>query len=255
MSQDFGDLILKAKQRSAIGHRLTNALGQGNTMIGEQRPRIEDALMIQGETNLYFGKYFVSQNSLRWGSPTFSYDITLPSTEEVFQICGNIDFLEYSGSFRGNLRADNFNLRVDNLMIFAKGGYGWSWYRLKDVSTNDELLSNRNGTWVNKPTLHFGGGIEWVICPNFIKNFKDFPSDIDMSIQCEGLFYWHSLRDRHRGRLPHFVGHLDQEGFESFSTHHAACVKPDTDGRLLMVVHASRDSLGCVYICFRVYGY
>lgn len=158
----------------------------------------------------------MSQNSLRYGTPMFSYDITLPSTEEDFQIRGNIGFWEYSGSFRFNVPIDRFttflkrrfNVPTDRFTTFLKIGYGRSWYRLENISTNGELLSNPDGTWINRPTWphpwipistlipntwHFGGGIEWVILPNFIPNFRLFPSDIDISVRGEGLWYRHSL--------------------------------------------------------------
>ena len=230
MSQEFGDLILNDQQVNAIGHRLTNALGQGNPMIGEQRPRVvEDTFMTQGGITFYFGEYLVSQNSLRYGHPTFSYDITLPSTEEDFRIRGDIEFWEYSGSFRVNMPTDRFitflmskfdfkfNVPTDRFITFLMGGYGRSWYRLENVSTNGELLPDPDGTWINRPTWphpwipistlipntsHFGGGLELVIIPNFIPNFlpdfilkhiKRLLSGFDISVRGEGLWYRHSL--------------------------------------------------------------
>ena len=225
MSQEFGDLILNDQQVNAIGHRLTNVLGQGNPMIGEQRPRVEDTFMTQGGITFYFGEYLVSQNSLRYGHPTFSYDITLPSTEEDFRIRGDIEFWEYSGSFRVNMPTDRFitflmskfdfkfNVPTDRFITFLMGGYGRSWYRLENVSTNGELLPDPDGTWINRPTWphpwipistlipntsHFGGGLELVIIPNFLPDFilkhiKRLPSGFDISVRGEGLWYRHSL--------------------------------------------------------------
>ena len=188
MSQDFGDLILDEELVRGIGPRLTNAFGQGNHMIGEQRPSVEDTFMVYGAINFYLGEHLETQNLLRFGSPTFSYNITSPSTED-FQIRGNIAFWEYSGSVR-------VNRRVGNFMIFAKGGYGWSLYQLENVSTNDELLPDPDSTWINNTVLpntwHFGGGIEWTPLPNFMY-FKFLPSGIDISVQGEMLCYKHSL--------------------------------------------------------------
>ena len=86
-------------------------------------------------------------------------------------------------------------------MIFAKGGYGLSWYRLENVSTDGIPLPNPTSPWVNAPnwqrpltflpnTLHFGGGIEWVPLRN-LEGPSPFGTDI--GIQGEALIYSHYL--------------------------------------------------------------
>ena len=85
-------------------------------------------------------------------------------------------------------------------MLFLKGGYGLSWYRLENISTNGELLPNDKGPWINKPdfkrlstylpnTYHFGAGIEWVP----FRNIFGSVTGLDFGIRGEVLLYGHFL--------------------------------------------------------------
>ena len=110
------------------------------------------------------------------------YDFTLPATKEVFQLRGTLQFRDYAGSFRYNVKEGSF-------MIFAKVGYGLSWYRLTEASVNDELLPDPDSDWIHKPTWLFGGGIEWVPFPHV--DPPQFSSNI--SIRGDASIYGHSL--------------------------------------------------------------
>lgn len=193
MSPGFVDLVLNPLQMDAFGDRQQDALNQGGRIIGEEKKFVENAYMLHNEITFYFGERFASQNSLRIGYPTIIYDFELPLIKKVFQLRGNIRFWEYSGSLR-------YNLTTGSLMTFLKGGYGLSWYRLENVSTNGEPLPHPNGPWVNQPnwkrpltllpnTWHFGGGIEWVP----FRNVEASPIGSDIGIRGEALIYRHPL--------------------------------------------------------------
>lgn len=191
MPAGFGNLILNAKQMPAISGRLDDAIRRGLGDVGEERRSVEDVYMTDIDLDLYLGERLVSQNLLRGASTKISYDILLPSTNKIFELRGDLSFLEYSGSLR-------YNLKTGSFMIFARGGYGWSRYRLENVSTNGIPLREPNSPWTpvldwKRPltflpnTWHFGGGIEWVP----FRNIRS--SVIDIGIQAEALIYAHSL--------------------------------------------------------------
>ena len=194
MSTDLmDDLVLTPKQMDAVDDGRKDVLIQTDNVIGKQRAFVENPSMFCFETTLYLGERFATQNSLSSGSPMIGYDLTVPAMKKVFQLRGNLRLWEYLGSIR-------YNLTTDNFMIFFKGGYGLSWYRLEDVSINGELLPHPNGPWINKPTLgdpltlipnswHFGGGIEWML----VWNIGSSPYGPDIGIRGEALFHRHSL--------------------------------------------------------------
>ena len=183
--------MLNAKQMHDISERLDDAIRRGLGDIGEERRFVEDAHTFEIEFDLYLGERLVSQNLLRSASATIGYDLLLSSTNKVFKLRGDLNFHEYSGSLR-------YNLKTGSFMIFAKGGYGLSWYRLENVSTNGIPLREPNSPWTpvldwKRPstylpnTWHFGGGIEWV-------PFRNTGSSVvDIGIQAEALIYAHSL--------------------------------------------------------------
>ena len=193
MSTSFGDLMLNAKQMHDISDRLDDAIRRGLGDVGEERRFVEDVYMSDIEFELYLGERLVSRNLLRAASATISYDLLLPSTSKVFELRGDLNFHEYSGSLR-------YNLTTGSFMIFATGGYGWSWYRLENVSTNGIPLPEPNSPWSHVPhwkrpstflpnTWHFGGGIEWVPFQNINRPLWG----LDIGIQAEALIYRHSL--------------------------------------------------------------
>ena len=174
----FADLVLNPKALNAVDNRLANALIQGEGLLVEKSPFVDNARMFQVEVALYLGERFATQSLIRFGNPMIvGYDFRLPATQEAFQLRGTLAFYEYSGSLR-------YNLTTGSFLIFAKGGYGLSRYRLKEVSANGELLPYPEDPWINKPTLHLGGGIEWVPFPHFRPN---------ISIRGDASIYSHSL--------------------------------------------------------------
>ena len=195
MSRNFVDLILGLypMQIRRIGNRLDGVINQGADIVGEASRSVENIHVRYFEIDFYLGERLVIQNLWCHGSSVIGYDLQL-SSNEVFEIRGDLNFREYSGSLRYNMMKGSF-------MLFLKGGYGLSWYRLENISTDGELLPNHNGPWINKPdfkrlstylpnTGHFGGGIEWVPFQNI---FFGSVAGLDIGIRAEGLFYGHCL--------------------------------------------------------------
>ena len=179
----FLNIALNPTQFDDLSYRWTNALHYGGPFVGEWVSFVKNPYMVHGEITLHLGERFVSQNSLHFGYPTIISERRLKNIDGVFQMSADLSFSEYSGSLR-------YNLTTGSFMIFAKGGYGWSWYRLKNVSTDGVPLPQPNSPWLNVPTLHFGGGIEWVPFRNLD---APPPFGTDIGIQVEALVYKHYL--------------------------------------------------------------
>ena len=186
----FLNIALNPTQLDDLDYRWTNAVHYGGPFVGNSMLSVKNPYMVHGAITLHLGERFVSQNSLHWGKPTIIYGRRLRDIDGVFQISADLKFREYSGSLR-------YNLTTGSFMIFAKGGYGLSWYRLENVSTDGVPLPQPKSPWVNLPnlwrpstllpnTLHFGGGIEWVP----VRDLLDRP---ELGIQVEALVYTHYL--------------------------------------------------------------
>jgi hypothetical protein len=190
---DFVKLFLNERQVSDIGDRLADPIIRGDSVVGQELEFVDDVTMVYAEISLYLGKRVASENTLRHGRTTMGVDVTFPTIGETFRLRGDLNFWEYSGSIR-------YNLSAGSLMPFIKGGYGVSWYRVENATTNGDPLPQPDGTWVRQPTIkdlstflpntwHIGGGFEWVP----LKSFASFPQGIDLGIRGEALLYTHSL--------------------------------------------------------------
>lgn len=186
----FLDSALNPTQIGDLGDRWEETLILEGPSVGNWRNFAKNPYMTYGEITLHLGEHFVSQNSFLWGSLMLGHERTLRDTNEVFQISADLKFREYSGSLR-------YNLTTGSFMIFAKGGYGLTWYQLQNISTDGVPLSQPDSPWVNLPnwrhpstflpnTLHLGGGIEWV-------PVRSIDVGVDIGFRCEALIYKHFL--------------------------------------------------------------
>ena len=158
--------------------------------VGKQRWAVENDYTPEFDISFYLGERVVSENIFRLGLfQTVYYHLEFPSINESFEFRGNLRLSEYLGSLR-------YNLTTDKLMLFLKGGYGWSGYRLTNVSINGDtlpvpdvplnyVLRRKRSPKYLPNTLHVGAGIEWVPRKSFTGS--------EIGIRGEVLFYWDSL--------------------------------------------------------------
>ncbi len=191
---DLVNLFLSERQVDDIGERFLSQFIRADSVVGQQIRFIENTTLSYFEISLYLGKRFASENTLRAGRMPMGVDVTFPTIGEVFRLRGDLSFVEYSGSIR-------YSLTTSRLMPFIKGGYGLSWYRVENASTNGDPLPQPDGPWVGQPTIedlssflpdtwHIGGGFEWVP----LQSRASFPRGIDLGIRAELLLYYvHSL--------------------------------------------------------------
>jgi len=114
--------------------------------------------------NLYLGRRFVSETTLRHGNSTIGEQLVVQGAPGVYNLQGNLDFWELVGQMRYNLGAGAFE-------PYIKAGYGLSWYQLQDVTLGGAIVGAGDSPWVRKPgffenllpnTWNLGAGLEFV---------------------------------------------------------------------------------------------
>ena len=83
--------------------------------------------------NLYLGRRFVSETTLRHGNSTIGEQLVVQGAPGVYDLQANLDFWELVGQMRYNLGTGAFE-------PYIKGGYGLSWYQLQDATLGGEVL-------------------------------------------------------------------------------------------------------------------
>jgi opacity protein-like surface antigen len=135
------------------------------------------------QLNFHMGKRLISENTLRYSRANMSENIDMKHHDEPFRISSDFDLWEYLGSFR-------YNLNTGRIQPYVKAGYGWTWFRVKNIAAQNQPLEPSPLSWVRKPSLcqlknllpnswHYGFGIE-------IQPFKSF-GGLDMGLKLEYL--------------------------------------------------------------------
>ncbi len=192
-AETYTDLLVNGDQfdellARIIFHGLIN--GSENTQITNI-----DEIADPGESaffmlSFFIGDRFVSENALRHSRSDIGLT-TRYTDAPPLDIRGELNFWEYSGTFRYDLTGGAFRL-------FPKAGYGLSWYRIEDVAANGDPFEVPDSEWVRKPgffenllpnTWHAGAGIEWLV----IRNWATPPRGIDLSLRLEWTLYTNKL--------------------------------------------------------------
>lgn len=103
-----------------------------------------EGMMVQ--LNFHLGTRLISENTLRYSTATMGENINVKHPVEPFKIRTTLDFWEYFGSFR-------YNLKTGKIQPYVKAGYGWSWFRVKNISAEGQPLSQSGSSWIRKPSL------------------------------------------------------------------------------------------------------
>lgn len=196
---DFVDLLVNEDQIDNILQSLTDfSMAIGDTVIGGSEDFVQNASTGYAEINLYLGRRFAGESTLRHGFTNLGVTVSFPTSGEVWELRGRLNFWEYAGSLR-------YDFSTGRLRPSLKVGYGLSWYRVENVTTNGELLETPNGPWVRKPTIsdlstllpntwHIGTGLEWVP----LRSYAPIPRGMDLSIRGDIVLYVH----RFGGQIP-----------------------------------------------------
>ena len=179
----FDELITRI-----VLHSLLN--GSGTTQITSLDEFADPGESAYFALSFFLGDRFVSENALRHSRSDIGVTARYTDTPPL-DIRGDLNFWEYTGSFRYDLTQGTFRL-------FPKAGYGLSWYRIENVSADGDPFDVADSEWVRKPglfenllpnTWHVGAGIEWLV----IRNYATPPRGIDLSLRLEWSWYTNKL--------------------------------------------------------------
>jgi len=195
LGAEFADLLYNEAQFSQVLTRLVLFLGENqtpDTRITQQVDDVPNPAVLLTQVNFFVGDRFVSENTIRHSRSGINQTIQFSDIPD-FTISSDLDMWEYAGSLRVNLTRSAFQ-------PFAKIGYGLSWYRLEQVSTQGDTLDTPTSAWVRNPfkaakyllpnTWHVGLGVDVGI----LRGRGPFiPSGIDFSVKVDWTLYTHTL--------------------------------------------------------------
>lgn len=148
------------------------------------------------QLNFHMGMRLISENTLRYSTATMGENILTKNRAEPFKIRTELNLWEYIGSLR-------YNLKTGIFQPYVKAGYGWTWFRVENISAEGQPLKQSNSPWIRKPSLsklenllpnswHYGFGIEVlpIRTPNgldiglkleYLKNHSTFGLNMELS--------------------------------------------------------------------------
>jgi hypothetical protein len=193
----FSDLLLLPDQAADIDALIQRT----DTQTTKQDVRIATAVSLFGETDIYVGHRFVSQNTLRHSQSGIEVDFFLPSRNVPGLVRGTLEMWEYTGSVR-------FNLLQEGVEPFLKAGYGLSWYRLTNIVFDSVPIAHPETQWLRQPSLrslgtllpntwHVGVGLE--VIP--LRGHGTLHRGVDLGARIEGTLYLHRLGVPHTRTL------------------------------------------------------
>ena len=131
-----------------------------------------NAVAPQLDIQFYLSSHFTAENLLRHSRSTLGFDNADADSVGggAFPVQGTLNFWEYAGTIR-------YSVLTHAIQPYAKLGYGLSWYRLEDITTDGEPLTPSDGPWIHQPSIlrpgtflpdewTFGLGVELVAFAN-----------------------------------------------------------------------------------------
>ena len=202
---DFNLLFLDSTVAIPIFDRPALALDTGFVGLGESLHDSKTNLILGA--SLFLGKRLVTTSTIRNSRHDLGVDLLMLPTQRTYKLRGELNLWEYAGSIR-------YNLATSKLQPYLKIGYGLSWYRLENITTEivatDPVggvpLDPANGLWVRQPwrnpdgtknswaniwpnTGHVGAGIELIA----LASRAPIPRGIDFSVVLDYAYYRHKL--------------------------------------------------------------
>lgn len=194
LDKKFVDLIYNDSQFEQWFSRLLDHLKQidSTTQVLSKFKDINRVVSPAYQMVFHIGDRFTSENILRHSTANVRFGGEFTNIAP-FELKSKLNMWEYAGSIR-------YSLNSSNIQPFIKTGYGLTWYRLENMTTNGVLLETPNSPWIRKPsfspfknllpnTFHLGGGVEFI----FLKSAARLPRGIDFSLRLDYTVYFHKL--------------------------------------------------------------
>jgi len=146
------------------------------------------------QVGFYLGKHWVTENTFHSSRSDLSLDGPVAARPgNPFKLRGSLKLYELAGSIR-------YNVFTGGLQPYGKIGYGWSWYRVENLSTDGVPLTDPNGPWIRQPhffpfdnlwpnTIHYGAGLEYFL----FRSNAPLLRGTDLSVKFEWTAYHHDL--------------------------------------------------------------
>jgi hypothetical protein len=156
-----------------------NALFLDERVIGPISDYVDDidsSAVITGDTvnepapgwwagvSLFLGKKLTTQTTVKNVRGELGFDAVLLNVQQFLEVRSDLNLWEVTGSFR-------YNLATRGFQPYLRGGYGISWYRLEDITTQlpgQDAVPHGDGPWIRQPWHDADGNVDpWAnIWPN-----------------------------------------------------------------------------------------
>jgi len=163
LSEDFDALALNPEQLdeftgSFLVHLIANGADSTTTLVGGTDDR-DVAVGSFAQLTFFIGNRFASENLVRNVRSGIHVRATFTNIPD-YTYDADINYWEYAGSLR-------YSFTSSRLQPYVKGGYGWAWYRLENVSIVGDLLDPPDSPWIGPSNVlpnvwHYGLGLEYV---------------------------------------------------------------------------------------------
>jgi len=149
---------------------------------------IERPVTVGWQLNLFLGRRFASQNTLWHARSDLGFDIRSFNLDRTISVRSQLNSWELAGSLR-------YNLLLSDLQPYLKLGYGWTWYRVEDVTLDGAPLDVDDSPWFHQPSFdslgdilpsswHGGLGLEYII----LRSYAELPRGIDIGVTFEATW-------------------------------------------------------------------
>lgn len=159
-----------------------NGISEGEGVVEGTEDIIETAFGPYFEINFFMGAKFASQNRFRFSKSDIGFDVKVLGIDEPFRVASDLNFNEWTGFLR-------FGLLTGAIQPYIKPGYGISWYRLENITTEGTPIETPTLDWITKFTWSFGVGFEWHI----IRSTAALLKGLDVSLIGEYVRAWNGL--------------------------------------------------------------
>jgi hypothetical protein len=143
---------------------------------------IQTAFAPYYEIDFFVGAKFASQNRFKFSRSDMDWRLEFAGVEDPFFVTSDLKFNEWTGFLR-------FSLLPGSFQPYIKPGYGISWFRLENIATQGELLSDPDRDYKVKFTWSLGLGFEFLLR----RSRARLPQGLDISIIAEYVRAWNGL--------------------------------------------------------------
>ncbi|MEX2152058.1 MAG: hypothetical protein WD825_01895 [Gemmatimonadaceae bacterium] len=147
------------------GRDFAGVLSRADTVLAASRGVRENQIGPRFWFNLHFGDHFSLENTYSWSTSDIAYDAS--NASGTWPVTGSLEMRQLTGG----IRYDVLEIGSEDAHIYARGGYGWLWYRASDERINGQpsgisheregyfptILPSRH--WMPN-TLYAGAGLE-----------------------------------------------------------------------------------------------